>query len=191
MAVHFFDNFHFYIDKDRVEICRRRRESTLGNMTLQEVYRKFALDHVGGVERGPVSLANAIGAVEAPVLKVFDAVDMSLDDQLNAKHLMASTGDDDLDLFQKHLVQTLPTPEGNWKRTIDTKNSQNKKKRALSLAIVLGSSGSGITFFSFQYLAPEFLRKKRTDEEGCFSPVSKSNGHQIHQEQQIKARGCS
>ena len=81
-------------------------------------------------------------------------------------------------------IPKLPTPESIWKTTSNRKNSDNKKKRALRLALVLGSSGSGKTFFSFQYLAKQFLRTKQQKKDVAFHIYPSRTGIQFIKDNQ-------
>lgn len=161
-AVDVFDNIYFYKNDMFRSLCSEDRQVTLGDKTVKEVYLQFTEGETGGVASRLKSLAIAIKAEEAPILEYYKDVNVTIEELLHRYKRLALTSKKDLDIFTERPGTILPTATDILQRTM---LSHNQKCRSLNLALVLGSSGSGKTYFALQDLAMKFLRKN-VQEEG-------------------------
>lgn len=158
LAVEVFDNICFYRNELFLDMCRELRKETLKEMTVKEVYMKFTKDHRDDPDNGLKDLGLLIGCLMTPLSKYFKSITTSVEDILEQMQSIALTDKKDVEIFKARPVASLPTSRMILSRTMST---FPEKKRANNLGIVLGSSGSGKSFFALNDLAREFL----TDEK--------------------------
>jgi hypothetical protein len=62
----------------------------------------------------------------------------------------------------------VPIAKRIYDKAVSKMNSKGQRRRASPLGLVIGSSGSGKTFFSLQYLAHQFLTNKNATKVALY-----------------------
>ena len=145
-ALDVFSNPYFYANETFAKSAEDRRKHYLSDMTVGQVFKSYVFQQ----ERGYLcdwiyTLPNRVESFFAPAYESVEAI-------LALHEIIVLDGKEDVDKFDKRAVP-LPILQDLLDTTTAKPDSKQELSRALKLALVLGSSGSGKTFFSLQYLA--------------------------------------
>lgn len=153
-ALDVLSNPYFYFDEENAngKALIARREKHLRDLTVEQVLNNLVLTKEHGY------LCGLIGTRQKRVDSFFAPAFTSVEDILALHNIIALDGKTDVEKFHQRVVP-LPILQDLLDTTIAKPDSQQQLSRALKLALVLGSSGSGKTFFSLKYLAPNLHTK--------------------------------